>query len=48
MLKLLTTGLAYLEMPSPTPTTDPANTFYSPGTVGFLAVMVAAKFFPFV
>ena len=23
--------------PSPTPTTDPANTFYSPGTVGFLA-----------
>ena len=38
MLKLLTTGLAYLEMPSPTPTTDPANTFYSPGTVGFLAV----------
>jgi hypothetical protein len=23
--------------PSPTPTTDPASTFYSPGTVGFLA-----------
>jgi hypothetical protein len=23
---------------TPTPTTDPANTFYSPGTVGFLAV----------
>ncbi len=23
--------------PSPTSTTDPANTFYSPGTVGFLA-----------
>ena len=22
---------------SPSPTTDPANTFYSPGTVGFLA-----------
>ena len=38
MLNLLTTGLAYLKMPSPTPTTDPANTFYSPGTVGFLAV----------
>ncbi len=25
-------------MNTPTPTTDPANTFYSPGTVGFLAV----------
>ena len=23
---------------TPTPTTDPATTFYSPGTVGFLAV----------
>lgn len=23
--------------PSPSPTTDPANTFYSPGTVGFIA-----------
>ncbi|MEN9342597.1 MAG: hypothetical protein RIR24_184 [Actinomycetota bacterium] len=23
---------------TPTPTTDPASTFYSPGTVGFLAV----------
>jgi hypothetical protein len=38
MLKLITIGLAHLEMPSQTPTTDPANTFYSPGTVGFLAV----------
>ena len=31
--------------PTPTPTTDPAHTFYSPGTVGFLAtfgVTVAA------
>jgi len=23
--------------PSPTPSVDPANTFYSPGTVGFIA-----------
>ncbi|MEO0060840.1 MAG: hypothetical protein RL343_458 [Actinomycetota bacterium] len=23
--------------PSPTPSTDPANTFYSPGTIGFIA-----------
>ena len=23
--------------PSPSPTTDPANTFYSPGTIGFIA-----------
>lgn len=23
--------------PSPSPSTDPANTFYSPGTVGFIA-----------
>jgi hypothetical protein len=38
MLNLISSQLAYLEMPSPTPTTDPANTFYSPGTVGFLAV----------
>lgn len=38
MLKLITSALIYLEEPSPTETTDPANTFYSPGTVGFLAV----------
>jgi hypothetical protein len=23
--------------PSPTPSVDPANTFYSPGTIGFIA-----------
>mgnify|MGYP000435022644 CR=1 FL=1 len=23
--------------PSPSPSTDPANTFYSPGTIGFIA-----------
>lgn len=23
--------------PSPSPTVDPANTFYSPGTIGFVA-----------
>lgn len=23
--------------PSPSPATDPANTFYSPGTIGFIA-----------
>ena len=23
--------------PSPLPSTDPANTFYSPGTIGFIA-----------
>jgi hypothetical protein len=27
-----------LAAPSPTETTDPANTFYSPGTLGFLFV----------
>ena len=38
MLKLISTALIYMDEPSPTSTTDPANTFYSPGTVGFLAV----------
>ena len=38
MLKLITSALIYLEEPSPTETADPANTFYSPGKVGFLAV----------
>ena len=38
MLKLITSVLIHLDAPTPTETTDPANTFYSPGTVGFLAV----------
>jgi hypothetical protein len=38
MLKLISTVLIHLDGPTPTETTDPANTFYSPGTVGFLAV----------
>jgi hypothetical protein len=28
--------------PSPEPTIDPANTFYSPGTIGFIATFVMA------
>ena len=28
--------LAALPTPNPTPSTDPANTFYSPGTIGFI------------
>ena len=38
MLKLISSVLIHLDAPSPTSTTDPANTFYSPGTIGFLAV----------
>ncbi len=38
MLKLISTVLIHMDGPTPTETTDPANTFYSPGTVGFLAV----------
>jgi hypothetical protein len=38
MLKLISSVLIHLDDPSPTSTTDPANTFYSPGTIGFLAV----------
>ena len=38
MLKLITSVLIHLDAPTPSETTDPANTFYSPGTVGFLAV----------
>ena len=38
MLKLISTVLIHMDAPTPTETTDPANTFYSPGTVGFLAV----------
>ncbi len=38
MLKLISTMLIHMDGPTPTETTDPANTFYSPGTVGFLAV----------
>jgi hypothetical protein len=37
MQKLLLVAIHAASTPSPTPTTDPANTFYSPGTVGFLA-----------
>lgn len=37
MHKLLSVAIHAASTPSPTPTTDPANTFYSPGTVGFLA-----------
>jgi len=36
MLNLLSGIL--LTAPTPTETTDPANTFYSPGTLGFLFV----------
>ena len=28
--------------PSPTPSVDPANTFYSPGTIGFIATFMVA------
>jgi hypothetical protein len=28
--------------PSPTPSVDPANTFYSPGTIGFVATFLVA------
>jgi hypothetical protein len=28
--------------PTPTPTTDPAETFYSPGTIGFLLTFFVA------
>lgn len=28
--------------PSPTPSVDPANTFYSPGTIGFIATFLVA------
>jgi hypothetical protein len=28
--------------PSPTPSVDPSNTFYSPGTIGFLATFLVA------
>lgn len=42
MLNLIASTLVYLETPSPTPTVDPATTFYSPGTVGFLAVAFIA------
>lgn len=38
MLFALTQLLHAASTPSPTPTTDPAHTFYSPGTVGFLAI----------
>ena len=38
MLKLISTVLIHMDGPTPNETTDPANTFYSPGTVGFLAV----------
>jgi hypothetical protein len=34
MLNLVSSWL----LATPTPTTDPANTFYSPGTLGFLFV----------
>jgi hypothetical protein len=37
MLKLLS-GLPIYLMDDPSATTDPANTFYSPGTLGFLFV----------
>ena len=37
MLKLITSALIHLDA-TPSETADPANTFYSPGTVGFLAV----------
>ncbi|MEN9731021.1 MAG: hypothetical protein RL488_331 [Actinomycetota bacterium] len=36
MHKLLSVAIHAASSPSPSPT-DPANTFYSPGTVGFLA-----------
>ena len=32
----MTSWLAALPTPSPSASTDPANTFYSPGTIGFI------------
>lgn len=38
MLFALSQLLHNASTPSPTPSIDPANTFYSPGTIGFLAI----------
>ena len=38
MLFALTQLVHAASTPSPTSTSDPAHTFYSPGTVGFLAI----------
>ena len=34
----------FLAAATPTPTTDPANTYYSPGTIGFLAIFFVTAF----
>ena len=37
-----TLALILVATPTPSPTEDPANTFYSPGTIGFLLTFFVA------